>query len=159
MAEIERKWLVGDTPADLSRHPSRKIDQGYLAIDPDGTEVRVRRADEDAVMTVKQGAGRTRAEEEFGIPPDRFERLWSLTVNRRVQKRRYLIPGPDGLTFELDVYGGDHKGLTVVETEFPDEQSAQSFTPPDWFGREVTDDARYKNQHLAQAHGNPEEDT
>jgi len=57
--EIERKWLVTDPPTDLTQHPSREIDQGYLAIDRDGTEVRVRRADGDAVMTVKQGAGRT----------------------------------------------------------------------------------------------------
>lgn len=158
MAEIERKWLVDDLPDDLSEYPSRQIDQGYLAIDPDGTEVRVRRADGDAVMTIKQGAGRTRAEEEFAIPTDRFERLWPLTANRRVQKRRYRIPGPDGLTFELDRYRGDHEGLVVVEAEFPDERSAQSFTAPAWFGREVTDDARYKNQNLAQEHAKPNED-
>src|SRR5262245_43097117 len=115
MAEIERKWLVGDPPADLSANPSRQIDQGYIAIDPDGTEVRVRRADGDAVMTVKQGAGRTRAEEEFAIPADRFDRLWPLTEDRRVQKRRYRLPGPNGLTFELDQYGGDLEGLSVVE--------------------------------------------
>ena len=157
MAEIERKWLVGDPPVDLGTVPSRRIDQGYVAIDPDSTEVRVRRADAEAVMTVKQGAGGIRAEEEFAIPPDRFERLWPLTAGRRVQKRRHLIPGPDGLTFELDVYGGDLEGLKVVEVEFPDEQAAQSFAAPAWFGREVTDDPRYKNQQLAQ-HGTPSQD-
>jgi adenylate cyclase len=159
MAEIERKWLVDDPPHDLTQHPSQQIDQGYLAIDRDGTEVRVRRSDGVTVMTIKQGGGRTRAEEEFAIPADRFERLWPLTANRRVQKRRYRIPGPDGLTFELDDYGGDHQGLVVVETEFPDERSAESFSTPAWFGREVTDDPRYKNQNLAQSHGPPNEDT
>ena len=149
MAEIERKWLVGAAPDDLGAHPSRQIDQGYLAIDPDGTEVRIRRSGHDAVMTIKQGAGRTRAEEEFAIPADQFERLWSQTAGRRVRKRRYLIPGPEGLTFELDRYGGDHDGLMVVEAEFPDEQSAWSFIPPAWFGREVTDDPSFKNQSLA----------
>jgi CYTH domain-containing protein len=158
MAEIERKWLVDDPPDHLNEHPSQQVDQGYLAIDPDGTEVRVRRSDDVTVMTVKQGGGRTRAEEEFAIPADRFERLWPLTANRRVQKRRYRIPGPDGLTFELDDYGADHQGLVVVETEFPDERSAESFSPPAWFGREVTDDPRYKNQNLAKSHGPPDQD-
>jgi CYTH domain-containing protein len=159
MPEIERKWLVTDPPTDLTQHPSREIDQGYLAIDRDGTEVRVRRADGDAVMTVKQGAGRTRAEEEFDIPADRFERLWPLTAARRVRKRRYLVDGPGALKFEVDVYGADLAGLTVVEVEFPDEHAADAFDAPAWFGREVTDDARYKNQALAQSHGTPEEDT
>jgi adenylate cyclase len=156
MAEIERKWLVAEPPDDLGTYPSRQLDQGYIAIDPDGTEVRIRRADGDAVMTVKQGAGRMRAEEEFPIPPDRFQRLWALTPGRRLRKRRHLIPGPSGLTFELDAYGGDLDGLLVVEVEFPDEQAAQSFPAPAWFGREVTDDPRYKNQQLAQ-HGQPHE--
>jgi adenylate cyclase len=158
MAEIERKWLVDEPPGDLSEFPSRQLDQGYLAIDPDGTEVRVRRSDDEAVMTIKQGAGRTRAEEEFAIPADRFERLWPLTAGRRVQKRRYRIPGSDGLTFELDRYGGELEGLSVVEVEFPDEQLASSFTAPVWFGREVTDDPRYKNQNLAQSDGPPNQD-
>jgi CYTH domain-containing protein len=142
MAEIERKWLVDDPPADLSRFPSREIQQGY---------------GDDAVMTVKQGAGRTRAEEEFEIPADRFDRLWPLTETRRLHKRRYVLPGPGGLAFELDRYGGDLEGLSVVEVEFPDEPGADAFEVPAWFGREVTDDARYKNQALARTHGTPEE--
>lgn len=149
MTEIERKWLVREPPADLDRFPSKAIDQGYVAIDADGTEVRIRRADGDATMTIKQGSGRTRAEEEFAIADDRFERLWALTEGRRLEKRRYLVQGPDELTFELDRYGGDLEGLAVVEVEFPDERAADSFAAPAWFGREVTDDARYKNQALA----------
>jgi CYTH domain-containing protein len=156
MAEIERKWLVPDPPADLSAFPSKEIDQGYLAIDRDGTEVRVRRADGDATMTIKQGTGRTREEEEFAIPGDRFDRLWPLTEARRVRKRRHLIPGPGDLTFELDRYRADLEGLNVVEVEFPDERSAESFQAPEWFGREITDDARYKNQALATSHGIPD---
>ena len=158
MTEIERKWLVRDPPADLDGFPAKQIDQGYVAIDADGTEVRVRRADGDAVMTIKQGAGRTRAEEEFAIPADRFERLWPLTEARRVEKRRHLLPGPDDLTFEVDRFAGDLEGLVVVEVEFPDEAAAEAFAAPAWFGREVTDDGRYKNQALARTNGKPEED-
>jgi CYTH domain-containing protein len=149
MAEIERKWLVPDPPADLADRVSTEIDQGYVAVDPDGTEVRVRRADGDATLTIKQGAGMTRDEVEFAIPADRFDQLWPLTERRRVRKRRHLIPGPGDLTFELDRYGEALQGLNVVEVEFPDERAADEFTAPEWFGREVTGDARYKNQALA----------
>ena len=147
--EIERKFLVDAPPDGLDRHPASAIDQGYLAIEPGGVEVRVRRRDAKAVLTVKAGTGRTRAEEEIAIDADAFERLWPLTEGRRVEKVRHLIPAGDGLTIELDVYGGDLAGLVVAEVEFPDEAAADAFAPPPWIGAEVTDDERYKNHRLA----------
>ena len=37
----------------------------------------------------------------------------------------------------------------MVEVEFPDEESAKAFNPPEWFGEEVTFDDRFKNNYLA----------
>ena len=147
--EIERKFLVDAPPEGLDRHPASAIDQGYLAIEPGGVEVRVRRRDGKAVLTVKAGTGRTRAEEEIAIDADAFERLWPLTEGRRVAKVRHLVPASGGLTIELDVYGGELAGLVVAEVEFPDEAAADGFAPPPWIGAEVTDDERYKNHRLA----------
>jgi adenylate cyclase len=39
--------------------------------------------------------------------------------------------------------------LTLVEVEFASLEAAGSFTAPDWFGTEVTADARFKNKALA----------
>jgi adenylate cyclase len=147
--EIERKFLVPDPPADLDRHPSTSIEQGYLAIAGDGTEVRIRRRDGSAALTVKSGGGRSRVEEEIELDAQRFERLWPLTDGRRIEKTRYEIPAGEGLTVELDVYDGALAGLVVAEVEFDSEQAADAFAAPDWMGREVTDDERYKNQRLA----------
>jgi adenylate cyclase len=147
--EIERKFLVPEPPADLDRWPSTTIEQGYLAVDGDGTEVRVRRRAERAALTVKSGGGRSRVEEEIEIEPERFERLWPLTEGRRIEKTRYEIPAGDRLTIELDVYGGALAGLVVAEIEFASEEHADAFAAPGWLGAEVTDDPRYKNQRLA----------
>jgi adenylate cyclase len=147
--EIERKFLVPEAPGDLDRQRSTAIEQGYLAIADDGTEVRIRRRDRSATLTVKSGGGRSRLEEELEIDADRFERLWPLTEGRRIEKTRYEIATDDGLTIELDVYGGALAGLVVAEVEFASEDAAGAFSGPDWLGREVTDDARYKNQRLA----------
>jgi adenylate cyclase len=147
--EIERKFLVDDAPAELAEHPSSEIRQGYLAVDGDGTEVRIRSRDGSAMLTVKQGAGRSRAEEELEIGAEQFERLWPLTAGRRVEKRRYEVPAEDALTIEVDVYAGVLAGLVVAEVEFPDDDVADAFDPPPWFGREVTEDPRFKNQRLA----------
>ena len=110
---------------------SRALEQGYLAIDPAGAEVRVRRKGGKTLMTIKTGIGMVRGEEEFAIEPDRFDRLWELTDGRRVVKTRYLVPLGDGLAAEVDVYEGDLDGLLTAEVEFPDEAPrARSSRPP-----------------------------
>jgi CYTH domain-containing protein len=147
--EIERKFLVRERPAGLERSPSTQIEQGYIVIADDGTEVRVRRRDGAAVLTVKSGRGRSRFEEEIAIDGQRFARLWPLTEGRRLEKTRHLIPTGAGLTIELDVYSGGLAGLMVAEVEFDSEEAADAFEAPEWFGSEVTDDARFKNQRLA----------
>lgn len=147
--EIERKFLVAEPPSHLERWPATAIEQGYVALDEDGTEVRVRRRDGRTWLTVKSGAGRVRVEEEIEIEPERFERLWALTEGRRIEKTRYELDAGDGLVLELDVYAGDLEGLVVAEVEFESEEAAEGFTPPGWLGPDVTEDARYKNQRLA----------
>jgi CYTH domain-containing protein len=147
--EIERKFLVPELPSEAERSRSTRIEQGYIAIGDDGTEVRVRRRDRAAVLTVKSGRGRTRFEEEIDIDAERFARLWPLTEGRRLEKARHLIPAGAGLTIELDIYSGSLTGLKVAEVEFGSENAADGFEPPKWFGSEVTDDARFKNQNLA----------
>ena len=148
--EIERKFLVDEPPPDVGEHPSSALEQGYLAIHDDGTEARIRRRDGQSILTVKSGGGLVRVEEELPIDDAVFERLWPLTEGRRLEKVRHLIPAePPGLVIEVDVYGGDLAGLVVAEVEFASEEDARVFEAPPWFGREVTTDARFKNQRLA----------
>ena len=101
--EIERKFLMRELPLELEQWRSTLNEQGYIAIGVDGTEVRVRRSDGAAVLTVKSGSGRSRLEEEIEIDAERFARLWPLTEGRRLEKTRHLIPAPDGLMIQLDV--------------------------------------------------------
>jgi adenylate cyclase len=152
--EIERSFLVAHDPPEAPERVEH-IEQGYLAIDRDGTEVRVRRRDAEFTLTVKSpDGGRTRLEEELSLDAERFERLWPLTEGRRLDKDRHLLSLPDGLTAELDVYGGSLAGLRVVEVEFGSARAGDDFEPPGWFGLEVTDDGRYRNRELA-VHGRP----
>jgi CYTH domain-containing protein len=147
--EVERKFLLAERPQGLEAHPAQRLEQGYLAIDPAGAEVRVRRKDDKTLMTVKSGLGLVRAEEEFVLEPELFDRLWPLTNDRRVVKTRYLVPLDDGLTAEVDDYEGPLAGLLTAEVEFADEASAHAFAAPEWMGEDVTGDARYANRTLA----------
>jgi CYTH domain-containing protein len=147
--ERERKFLVASLPSDLDQHRSSRIMQGYLVIGADGSEARVRRRDERTVLTIKQGSGLERREEEIEIAPGQFEQLWPLTEGRRIEKTRYEIPLSEGLVLELDVYVGVLAGLLIAEVEFPTRGAAERFAAPAWLGREVTDDDAYKNRRLA----------
>jgi adenylate cyclase len=156
MAEIERSFLLkGDLPHGADRVD--RVEQGYIAIDSDGTEVRIRRRAGALTLTVKSpDAGRTRTEEEVELDGGRFERLWPLTTGRRLAKDRHLFALPGGLTAEVDVYVGALAGLRVVDVEFSSEQESDGFQIPDWFGPEITGDQRYRNRELA-VHGLPRE--
>ena len=147
--EIERKFVVAELPAGLGEHPAERVEQGYLAIAPDGVEVRVRRRGGDATLTIKSGPAHVRTEEELAIDARRFESLWPLTDGRRVTKTRHEIPLEPDLIAELDVYDGALDGLETAEIEFGSVEASERFSPPPWLGREVTGDARYANQSLA----------
>jgi CYTH domain-containing protein len=151
--EIERKYLLaGGLPA--GEFASSWIRQGYVAIAPDGGEVRVRDRDGACFLTVKHGVGVVREEHETTISAELFEALWLLTEGRRVEKRRFLVPLGD-LVAEVDVFAGALTGLAVAEVEFPSLAAARAFVPPEWFGVDVSTDKRYKNQSLA-LHGAPD---
>ncbi len=150
--EIERKFLLDSLPPALAFARRTAMLQGYLALDGD-TEVRVRRTAAGAKLTIKHGGGEVRVEEELVVDSRQADALWELTIGRRLQKSRREMR-VDGVAVSVDEYAGALDGLIVAEVEFDDEQASAAFTPPAWFGREVTDDAGYKNRSLS-VHGLP----
>ena len=149
--EIERKYLVRELPGDLDSYPHTEIEQGYLCTSP---TLRIRRMGDVFILTVKEHiVGSSTAiqnrEEEFTMLRDSYERLKTKCDGNLVCKTRYRIPLDDGLTAELDIFHGVHQGLRIVEVEFPSVEAADTFTPPAWFGDDVSADPRYRNSWLA----------
>lgn len=164
--EIERKWLVDEIPAGILGHANPYF-QAYLAISQT-EEVRIRRrvakgSTKDGkaleyLLTCKNGTGLKRLEVETSITARIFEELLPATNGRIIEKERYVIDDPtlvpelqqaDSLKIELDIYNGKLAGLITAEVEFATEQDSQVFIVPKWFGKEVTEDERYKNKNLA----------
>lgn len=150
--EIERKFLV-DGPLELDG-AGRVMEQGYIALDPDGTEVRIRREAGLNTLAVKRGGGMVRTEIEIDVDEESAGMLWALTEGRRLSKSRYIRP-VEGSRVEIDVYGGALSGLVVAEVEFETEAEALAFEPPSWLGREITGDARFRNQALSRMSSPP----
>ncbi|MEU6670240.1 CYTH domain-containing protein [Streptomyces sp. NPDC046727] len=151
--EIERKFLVDSLDAVKGALPV-PVRQGYLARG-DGEEARVRRQGEEFTLTVKRGFGLSRAEFQIELRPEQFQELWPATEGARVTKTRYAVALPDGNTAHVDVFDERLRGLATVEVEFGSEDEAHAFGPPPWFGKEVTEDARYANRALSSADGVP----
>ena len=135
-------------PDKLNRARCYVIDQGYLASEPAGRQVRLRKKGTAATLTFKVGRGAHREEREIKLGPKQFTALWPATVGRRLYKLRYEMPWKNFL-IEIDIYRRKHKGLVVAEVEFPDRTACRKFKAPAWFGREVTGNKRYSNVRLA----------
>jgi adenylate cyclase len=146
--EIERKFLVQWLPDNLKRARHSVIEQGYLATEAAGRQVRLRKSGKATSLTFKVGRGSHREEREVKVSAKQFATLWPGTAGRRLRKVRYELPW-EGLVIEVDIYRGRHEGLVVAEVEFPDTASCRRFEPPWWFGREVTGEKRYSNVRLA----------
>ena len=101
----------------------------------------------------RRAAGAERTELEWPIERPEFEAAWPYTDGRRIEKTRHRIPFGDHV-IELDVFGGELDGLVIAEVEFASAEAMAAFHPPEWFGRELTDDGRYTNASLA-LHGLP----
>lgn len=149
--EIERKFLVKNTPVDLKEHSiSREIVQGYISSPRDSKTIRLRKVDGLYFLTVKMRTDRPLEKEELEprITKSQFTALWPAVGSRVIRKTRYLAPFHTFL-LEVDFYHESLEGLITVEVEFISLKEANSFTPPEWFGKEVSKDSRFSNQHLA----------
>ena len=153
--EIERKFLVEIVPEDLMNYPCFEIAQGYLDVRNFEDELRVRRKGKEYFLTFKSGEGLERDEFEVEITAETFQGIWPLTEFKRVEKTRYEIPC-GFLKIDLDIYKGRLEGLATAEIEFDSIRASRTFYVPEWFGKEITYDDRYKNKNLA-IHGYPKQ--
>ncbi len=145
--EIERKFLIKNLP-NLIGVDSIDIEQAYLVIDKE-KESRIRRVDNNYFVTIKNGKGIERYEIEYPISKEEYQSFKKQHIGKVINKRRFLIPLSESLTAELDMYSNDLVGLNVVEVEFASLEQANSFKPPSWFSKEITNSKDYKNSSLA----------
>ncbi|MCP1101436.1 CYTH domain-containing protein [Aequitasia blattaphilus] len=143
--EIERKYIITKKPELLSSYPCKSLCQAYLNTEP---VIRIRKEDDTYVLTYKSKGLMVR--EEYNLPLDKasFEHLLKKADGRIITKDRFLIPYQT-YTIELDVFKGDLAPLLLAEVEFPNTEEANQFSPPDWFGEEVTLNPKFQNSYLS----------
>jgi adenylate cyclase len=145
--EIERKFLLASDQwrSEVVRRSSMR--QGYLGAPGGKASIRVRLEERRARLNIKSSVvGDTRDEYEYEIPLAEATEMYDNLCVGRIEKVRHYIER-DGLTWEIDEFGGDNQGLVVAEVELSHQDQNVPFPP--WLGREITTDARYYNHSLA----------
>ena len=158
MLEIERKFLMQGFPENLcdsvtwqaeglSLITEVEIEQGYVSIEP---EVRIHTARDlatgkiDYRLTLKSDGTLTRKEIVTDVSEEFYENARQMLAGAPIKKlyRKYAYGN-----YVLEVCFVDADSPTAFyygEIEFASEKEALVFTPPEWLGEEVTDDASYK---------------
>lgn len=164
--EIERKFIIKTPPENLESYPFHWIEQAYLCTEP---VVRVRRQDDEYYLTYKGAGLMAREESNLPLNKEAYYHLLLKADGNVISKKRYLIPldhpgvregfpqPPEDytLTIEIDVFSAPFDPLILAEVEFFSTEEAEAFSPPDWFGEEVTYCKEYHNSYLAMSDVEP----
>ena len=143
--EIERKFVIEKLPDDINEYPSKFIEQAYILRDP---VIRIRRAGDHYLFTVKGNGKMAREEHEMPLTEESYNDLMAKTEGNIIRKKRYFIPYPP-FTIELDVFEEPFDDMMMAEVEFLSVREAEDFVPPEWFGEDVTQDSRYHNSSMS----------
>lgn len=143
--EIERKFLVTGVEWQYKNQGVFYL-QGYLSTEKD-CSIRIRVGGRKGYLTIKgETQGTMRDEFEYEIPlNDARELLNNFCMHPLIEKRRYIV-NFGGLTWEIDEFESENKGLILAEVELTSEDEKIDF--PDWIGKEVTGDPKYYNVNL-----------
>ena len=146
--EVERKFLVCSGSWRERVTETALIRQSYLTTAP-GITARVRQIADRTVLTYKTGRiGISRGEIEIPITAEVAAWLFAICPFPAIEKERHLVEHL-GATWEIDVFLGRHRGLVIAELELA--HPLQAVSLPDWVGRDVTDDPKFRNSRLYRA--------
>ena len=152
--ETERKFLLNtESLLDFdSLTEKHEFVQTYINYSP---EMRVRKVTNalgvEYYFTIKlpqDEIGLSRHEIEVKITEQEYEELLKKQVGTTIYKTRYQFV-ENGFYMSVDVYSHELLTLSVAEVEFSSVAESEKYSPPSWFGEEVTSDKRYKNANLA----------
>lgn len=143
--EIERKFIIKDSAFPFRDYPFKELEQGYLNTAP---VVRVRKEDDTYYLTYKGGGMMAREEYNLPLNKEGYEHLIAKADGNIISKRRYLVP-LGKFTVEIDEFRAPFAPLIMAEVEFESIEEANSFTPPEWFGEDVTHNPLYHNSNMS----------
>jgi CYTH domain-containing protein len=153
--ERERRFLLREMPEPLTRASLHvQIWDNYIT----GTRLRLRkiRTPQTKKWTLKLTQKHAPAPPDFSrtiitntyLSAYEYEVL-SVFEGNEIRKNRYPYEY-EGRKYSIDVFLGALWGLILAETEFETDEEMQSFTPPPFVAREVTNDETFTGGQLVE---------
>jgi adenylate cyclase len=140
MIELERTFLAKRLPDGLSKCKVKEIFDVYIPKSDRHPKLRIRKNGDRYEMTKKRPViegDASRSEEQTIILREEEFKVLSKLDGKRVRKLRYLYP-LEGKTAEIDVFQDELLGLVIIDVEFEGVDEKDSFSAPDFFGAEIT---------------------
>lgn len=147
--EIERKYAIQYFPDNMKIEKIEDIEQVFIYHD-ENTTIRIRkvetRKETQYLYTVKTKGDIQyddsyqighKYEIESNISKKMYEKLLPNKISNKITKTRIVVPIQNNLKVEIDIYYDYLKGFLTAEVEFSDENKANQFNKPDWFGEEI----------------------
>lgn len=149
--EYERKFLLKDDKILKYAYTKVTILQNYFNFGE--RERRIRCVEGNGYKKYyyaeKHGEGSTRSEYEIPITREKYLKLHdTFTYGKDILKDRYFVELDGTKSCEINYFHSPKK-FKLIEVEFENSKQMEEFSPPKWFGQEVTQDKEYYNSNIA----------
>ncbi|MFH0955965.1 MAG: hypothetical protein V1801_01995 [Candidatus Falkowbacteria bacterium] len=136
--ERERVFLIKQLPADINKYAPIPISVGdfFESNSRDALKIK-RKGDNYRLIKKETNTAHERVEHIINIKQGEFNALVKSAVQFH-RKNRYIYPY-DKYVCEIDYYLDRLDGYVRVEVEFDNDEDMHNFTPPKWFGGEITE--------------------
>lgn len=136
--ERERVFLVKKLPIDINKYTPTQIGVGdfFESNSTDALKIK-QKGDKYCLIKKETNTAHERVEHIIDIKEGEFNALVKCTVQFH-RKNRYIYPYGKYLC-EIDYYLDQLDGYVRVEVEFNNNEDMFGFTPPEWFGSEITE--------------------
>ncbi|AHB41814.1 hypothetical protein P148_SR1C00001G1035 [candidate division SR1 bacterium RAAC1_SR1_1] len=140
MIEFEKTFLLKTIPFDLQKYPHKELVDHYIPIESEHPKLRLRKRGNLYEITkktlVQEGDSSVQREQTIELSKVEYEALAELP-NKLIHKIRYYVPYEEFI-LEIDLFQENLDGLILMDVEFPDRQTMECFTMPDFCLADIT---------------------
>ena len=136
--ERERVFLVKELPSDINKYKPIPISVGDFFESNSTDALKIKQKGDDYYLIKKEtNTAHEREEHIINIKEGEFNALIKCAVQFH-RKNRYIYPCGKH-SCEIDYYLDRLDGYARAEVEFDNNEDMFNFTPPEWFGSEITE--------------------